>query len=350
MPEVPAALVPAARLAMRGMGHLPRSVQQRIAGSPIVIDGQRLEPEIQMILTLEERVGERPYHELPLEEARRKLVEDALLIAGPPAELGELRRLSVGGAEGPREARLYVPEDAADPGGLLVAFHGGGWTLGSLDSHEPAFRLLARDSGVRVLSVDYRLAPEHPFPAAAEDALAAFRWAVEHAADLGADPARIGVGGDSAGGNISAVVAQLAAGDDVPPAFQALVYPVTDLASKSRSYELFREGFYLTEKQMEWYDAHYLGDLSQAEDPRASPLLAPDLSGLAPAYVTVAGFDPLRDEGIAYAQRLLEAGVEVELDIHRGLVHAFINMAAVSRACEAALRDLCAAVRARLGG
>ena len=265
MPQTPR--LPAIRLAVRGLGHLPRPAQQRIAGPPVLIDGQRLEPEVQMILALEEWLGEPPYYELPLVDARRRLLEDSQLAAAPPARLGELRRLSVAGAQGPREARLYVPEDASDPGGLLIAFHGGGWTLGSLESHEPTFRILARDSGVRVLSVDYRLAPEDPFPAAAEDALAAFRWAVEHAGELGADPARIGVGGDSAGGNLSAVVARLAAADPVPPAFQALVYPVTDLAAKSRSYELFHDGFYLGERQMDWYIGHYLADPSQAEDP-----------------------------------------------------------------------------------
>ncbi len=350
MPGIPASLVPAVGLGLRALGRLPRPVQQRIAGDPVAIDGQRLEPEIQLVLALEERLGEPPYYELPVAEARRSLLEDVAAGRGPPARLGETRRLSVTLGDGPREARLYVPEDAADPGGLLVAFHGGGWALGSLDSHEPAFGVLARDSGVRVLSVDYRLAPEDPFPAAAEDALAAFRWAVEHAAELGADPARIGVGGDSAGGNLCAVVARLAASDPSPPAFQALLYPVTDLAAKTRSYELFREGFYLSESQMDWYIAHYLTDPSQREDPRASPLRDRDLSGLAPAYVAVAGFDPLRDEGIAYARRLLEAGVEVELDIHRGLIHGFINMSAVSRGCDAAVRALCAAVRARLGG
>ncbi len=350
MRETPAALLPALRLAVRGLGRLPRAAQQRLAGPPVLIDGQRLEPEVQMILALEELLGQPQYHELPVHGARRRLLEDAQLAAAPPARLGELRHLSLAGAEGPLDARLYVPEDASDPGGLLVAFHGGGWTLGSLESHEPALRVLARDSGVRVLSVDYRLAPEAPFPAAAEDALAAFRWAVEHAGELGVDAARIGVGGDSAGGNLSAVVARLAAADPIPPAFQALIYPVTDLAAKSRSYELFRDGFYLTETQMDWYIGHYLSDPSHAPDPRASPLREPNLSGLAPAYVAVAGFDPLRDEGIAYAQRLLEAGVEVELAIHRGLIHGFINMSAVSRGCDAAARDLAAAVRARLGG
>ncbi|MGZ8667549.1 MAG: alpha/beta hydrolase [Solirubrobacterales bacterium] len=350
MRETPAALLPALRLAVRGLGRLPRAAQQRVAGPPVVIDGQRLEPEVQMILGLEKLLGQPEYYEVPVADARRRLLEDALLASAPAARLGELRHLSLAGAEGPLESRLYVPEDASDPGCLLVAFHGGGWTLGGLESHEPAFRVLARDSGVRVLSVDYRLAPEAPFPAAAEDALAAFRWAVEHAGELGVDPARIGVGGDSAGGNLSAVVARLAAGDPVPPAFQALVYPVTDLAAKSRSYELFRDGFYLSERQMDWYIGHYLADSSGAEDPSASPLRAPDLTGLAPAYLTVAGFDPLRDEGIAYAQRLREARVEVELAIHRGLIHGFINMSAVSRACDAAMRDLAAAIRARLGG
>ena len=277
MPGIPAPLVPAARLGLRALGRLPRSAQQRLAGAPVVIDGQRLEPEIQAILALEERLGVPHYYELPIAEARRRVVEDSRLTAARPARLGQIRSLQVAGASGPREARLYVPEDAADPGGLLVAFHGGGWTLGNLDSHEPTFATLARDSGVRVLSVDYRLAPEAPFPAAADDALAAFRWAVAHATELGADPARIGVGGDSAGGNLSAVVAQLASSDPAPPP-SGLLFPVTDLAAKTRSYELFRDGFYLSEKQMDWYIAHYAPEPAQREDPRVSPLREPDLS------------------------------------------------------------------------
>ncbi len=223
---------------------------------------------------------------------------------------------------------------------MLVYFHGGGWVVGDLDTHDAPCRLLARAAGVRVLSVDYRLAPEHRFPAAADDALAAFRWAVEHAAELGADPRRIAVGGDSAGGNVSASTALQAARDGGPaPAFQLLIYPVTDNAAPSDpatqtgSYRMFADGFFLTAEQMRWYRAHYFGaaEATAARDVRASPLLADDLSGLAPAHVVTAGFDPLRDEGEAYAARLREAGVRTTLRRHPGLIHGFVNVVGPGR-------------------
>ncbi|MFN8161889.1 MAG: alpha/beta hydrolase [Solirubrobacterales bacterium] len=340
---------PLVRGALRGLSLLPPALQQRIGGEPAVLDGQRLAPEASMRLRLEEAVVGPGFETLPVPEARRSLDDAAALARPPRARLREVRDLAVDGGEGPRPARLYVPNDAAEPGGLLVALHGGGWVLGGLGTHDRAWRVLARDSGVRVLAVDYRLAPEHPFPAGLEDALAAFRWAVANAGRLGADPSRVGIGGDSAGGNLSAVVARLAAGDQAPPAMQLLIYPVCDSTRKSRSYELFGEGFSLTEAQMDWYSGHYLPDPAEAADPRVSPLLAGDLSGLAPAHVAVAGFDPLRDEGIAYAERLREAGNEVELSVERGLDHAFLNMTWISRTAATAVRGIADAVRKRLG-
>jgi acetyl esterase len=253
--------------------------------------------------------------------------------------------VTVDGAVGPLDARLYLPEGAPRPGPLVVWFHGGGWVVGDLDSHDPACRFLAHASGVPLLSVAYRLAPEAPFPAAVDDALAAFRWAVHHAASLGADPHRVGVAGDSAGGNLAAVVSLLATRDGGPaPAFQALVYPVTDLSRKSESYRRFAVGYFLTEAQMDWYRGHYLQDPAQAFDPRVSPLLAEDLTGLPPAYVTVGGFDPLRDETVAYARRLQDAGVPTTLRVHPGLIHAFVNAAGVLPAAAAATRELAAAL------
>jgi acetyl esterase len=188
---------------------------------------------------------------------------------------------------------------------------------------------------VRVLSVDYRLAPEAKFPAAVDDALAAFTWAREHAAEVGADPDRVAVGGDSAGGNLSAVVAQLA---DPRPALALLIYPACDFSERRRSYDLFGEGFPLTERNMNWYREHYLPDDEAARDPHASPLLADDLTGMPRTHLTVAGFDLLRDEGLAYAQRLEEAGVDVDLAFHPGLFHGFANMTGVSRTSAAAMR------------
>jgi acetyl esterase len=243
-------------------------------------------------------------------------------------------------------ARLYVPPGVREPSPLLVYFHGGGFVCGDLDTHDSVCRFLAREAAVRLLSIDYRLAPEHRFPAAIEDGLEAFRFAVKEAASLGADAARIAVGGDSAGGNVAAAVAQLARDADPPPAFQLLTYPVADWSQKRESYRLFREGFSLSEAEMDWYRRHFLqGDADAARDPRASPLLADDLSTVAPACVVVAGFDPLRDEGIAYARRLEEAGVPTTLRVYWGLVHGFVNATAVGRSPVAAMREVAASLR-----
>jgi acetyl esterase len=211
--------------------------------------------------------------------------------------------------------------------GLLVYFHGGGFVVCDLETHDNMCRFLARQAGVRVLAVDYRLAPEHRFPAAIEDALAAFRFAAEHAAELGADPARLAVGGDSAGGNLATGVARLAAADAQPaPAFQLLFYPWLDLSAKRESYRLF-------------------GD---AIDPRCSPLQAEQLEGLAPAYIATAGFDPLRDEAEEYASRLRAAGVPVALRRHRGLIHGFANAVGIGHVGREALVEAAGALRVGL--
>jgi len=200
-----------------------------------------------------------------------------------------------------------------------------------------------------VLSIAYRLAPEHRFPAAVDDALAAFRWATQEAGSLGVDLWRIAVAGDSAGGNLAAVVAQLATRDGgARPAAQLLIYPVTDLSRKQRSYTLFREGFFLTEREMDWYRGHYLPADTDALDPRASPLLASDVHGLPPAMVLTAGFDVLRDEGEAYARRLEDAAVPVHLRRQGGLIHGFCNATGVSRPAAAAMREAAAWLAATL--
>jgi len=198
--------------------------------------------------------------------------------------------------------------------------------------------------------VDYRLAPEHPFPAAVDDALASFRDAVERATELGADPRRVGVGGDSAGGNLAAVCAQLARDSGPRPALQLLIYPVLQVGDRTRrSYQLFGDGYYLTRADMDFYDRSYLSDPAQAADSRVSPLRAEDLRGLPPALVVIAGFDPLRDEAVEYADRLEAAGVRIHVERVPGLPHAFANVVAAGRSAPNTMRRVAAAIRKMLG-
>jgi acetyl esterase len=274
---------------------------------------------------------------------------EAAAVSGPPLPVARVAEQTLPGPGGTLSTRLYVPFDAATPGPLLVYFHGGGWVLCDLDTHDQTCRFIAREAGVRVLAVDYRLAPEHPFPAPLDDAVAAVRFGIAEAGRLGADPARVAVGGDSAGANLATAAARLLSKNGSgAPVFQLLIYPVTDLSRKRRSYQLFQDGFFLTEKQMDWYREQYVPTRDAAFDPRVSPLLADDLDGLPPAHVAVAGFDVLRDEGEEYATRLRESGVPVTVHRHAGLVHGFCNTVNVGRASRAAMLEVTAALRAGL--
>jgi acetyl esterase len=328
---------------------LPAPAQRVLGGPrPVRIDGQVLDPEIQLLLRLL-RMADRPAFEtLPVAEARAEIRREAEAASGRKLPVASVRGVSLPGPAGELRGRLYVPFGASVPGPLLVYLHGGGWVVGDLDTHDPACRFLAREAGVRVLAIDYRRAPEHPFPAPLEDAMAAVRFAFEQADRLGADPARIALGGDSAGGNLTAAAARLLSRAGPAPAFQLLIYPVTDLSRKRRSYQLFPDGFFLTESQMDWYRDHYLPEAGMALDPRASPLLAGDLSGLPPAHVALAGFDVLRDEGLEYADRLRDAGVPVTVGRHTGLIHGFANMVGLGRASRVAMEAAAAALRAGL--
>jgi acetyl esterase len=335
-----------------GLLALPTAVQRRIVGAPVVLDGQQLDLESQLWLKLIALDDAPDRRTMPLSEVRARVTEEDGTTRGATLGGALARELTVDGAAGPLEARLYVPDppDAhlanGTGDGLLVFYHGGGFVLCDLDTHDNPCRLLARQSGVRVLSVAYRLAPEDPFPAAFDDAVAAFRFAVEHAAELGADPSRVAVGGDSAGGNLAAGVAQAAAGDGGPaPALQLLVYPWLDLAGNHRSRELFGEGFDLGDEDLEWLTGLYVPGSEDVRDPRCSPLLAAEMSGLAPAYVITAGFDPLRDEGEEYAQRLADAGVTVTLRRHPGLIHGFMNLMGIGRTGREAIVEMAGAVR-----
>ena len=269
----------------------------------------------------------------------------------PPGEdVASVEDLEVPGPDGPLPVRVYRPDGAAVPAPVVVFFHGGGWVLGSIATHDATCRGLANRTGAVYVSVDYRLAPEHPYPAAPEDCYAATCWVADHAADLGVDPGRLAVAGDSAGGNLAAVVCQMARDRSGPAiAFQLLIYPVTDLdLDRWPSMEENADGPLLTREGMDWFARHYVGTLPFTGDPYAAPIRAADLSGLPPAYVATAGHDPLRDEGAGYAEALAAAGVTVGYDNFATMIHGFVGFADVVPAAGEARDRIAAALAAGL--
>lgn len=300
-----------------------------------------LHPQAQAVLDDMAALGHPPIVEVSPPEAReirRAHVEPSA------TDVHEIRDVDAGGVP----ARLYRPS-AEQALGLLVYFHGGGWVVGDLDTHDATARALAAESGHAVLAVHYRLAPEHPFPAAYDDAVAAVRWAAEHATELGCDPDKLAVGGDSAGGNLAAAVSQRG---DVPLRFQLLVYPVTDARCNTSSYDDHCDGPYLTRASMEWYIDHYLsGEEGSADDPRVSPLLADDaaLAKSPPTYVVTVETDVLRDEGEAYAARLEAAGVPTTLRRYEGMFHGFFALPEQIDAGRDAVAEAAQAFRSAVG-
>lgn len=330
---------------------LPERVQRALLRRPVVRDGQTLAAETQMLLKLQELTNQPGLAMVPLEQARPTVLIQGGMVAGRQP-IGALRTVAVDGDAGTLEARLYIPSSrlGADPVPTLLFLHGGGHALGGLDSHDGACRFLAELSGVQVLSVDYRLAPEHPFPAAVDDCFAAYQWLVKNADHLNADVTRLAVGGDSAGGNLAATTALQAAEAGLPLAFQLLIYPVTDFVNRSASRDLFDGGgFYLERPGMDILHRWYVPDAEYDAHPLVSPLLHPDLpQGLAPAFVATAGFDPLRDEGEAYGRKLAEAGVEVEVKRYPDMIHGFFNMVGVGRVAPAHTAEIASKLKAAL--
>ncbi len=333
---------------LRAFCALPRPLRRLVAGPPVKLDGQALASEIGVVVRLAALAGETSVTGGgEVEAARAQYRLGSAATAGPPIPMARVGELTIPGPAGTIAARLYDRgARTATPRPIIVYYHGGGWVIGDLDTHDGLCRFLAAATGALVLSIDYRLAPEHPFPAPGEDAHAAFAWAVENAAALGADPARIAVGGDSAGGNLATVVSRTArdAGERLP-AMQLMLYPVTDDVEDWPSRRTFASGFLLSADDMDWFRDHYVIDPAHAAHPDASPFQAGDLSGLPPAYVATAGFDPLRDEGEAYAMKMREAGVRVALRRHPGLIHGFGQLTQVSSAARAAMSEAAGAVR-----
>jgi acetyl esterase len=350
MASVPRLPTPVEHRFLKGACNMPPRLQRRLFGPPPSIDGQTLASDVHALIEIAKLSGVTSYtNGLPPAEARvANRLGAAAAAADPPIPMAQVEQLEIPGEAGPIPVRHYRPGNLAPgPAPLLIYYHGGGWVIGDLDTHDDVCRFLAAAAGVCVLSVGYRLAPENPFPAAVEDAFSAFAWAAGEGAErLAADPVRIAVGGDSAGGNLAAVVSILARDEGgALPAMQLLIYPVTDSAGEFPSRTLFADGFMLTTVDREMFETNYLPAGTDAADPRASVLATPDLSGLPPAYLTTAGFDPLRDEGEAFGLRLREAGVQVAMRRHPGLIHGFANQTAVCRSARGAMREAAGALR-----
>jgi len=338
------------RAVTRALVSLPPPLLHRVIGPPRQSpDGLALDPQLQGLLWLIEAFRIPRFAGGAVAEARAQLERTA-----PTLDLSRAPRVAaydreVPGAAGPLRGRVYVPPSAPATGGRgLVFFHGGGWVVGSIESHDRLCRALADEASAVVVSVDYRLAPEHPFPAAVDDAIASTRWILSHAATLGLDAARIAVGGDSAGGNLAAVVSLALRDDERRPAFQLLLYPATDLTRALPSHAMFRDGFFLSSAAGDWYLGHYLARPGDATNPLASPLFAPDVSHAPPALVLTAGFDPLRDEGLAYARKMEEAGVTVEHVRVDGQVHGFLLLGGALRGAADTVHLLAQRLRAAL--
>jgi acetyl esterase len=311
-----------------------------------------LDPQVQEVIKLVIKSGRPAYNTLSPKDARQLFRETRPASTPTPPEIGTVKNVTAEGPGGPIPLRVYRPAGVAPGAALpaLVYYHGGGWVIGDLDTHDVQCRQTAAEAGIVVVAVDYRLAPEHKFPAAVDDSWAATRWVVAHGSELGIDSRRIAVGGDSAGGNLAAVVALMArdAGNAPAIALQVLTYPVTDLSSESKSYSDFADGYMLTRDSMRWFKNHYLKSSSDADDWRASPLRAASLAGLPPALIITAGFDPLRDEGAAYAARMTEAGGSVDYVCYGGMIHGFMPMGKLIDTGNRAISHVAASLRQAL--
>ena len=308
---------------------------------------EKLDPNVRLLLEAIEALGNPPIEALSPPEARRLAAESLKPVGGVMEPLHSIENVRIPGPDCEIPIRVYTP-DVPAPRPAMVYFHGGGWVLCDLDTHDVVCSAIARRAGAMVISVDYRLAPEHKFPAAVVDCYAATAWVAANAVRLGIHPHRISVGGDSAGGNLAAVVALKSRDQNGPViALQALVYPVTDLSSfATPSYQEFACGYQLTKTEMEWFRDLYLSKPQDALQPHASPLLAGDLRRLPPALIITAECDPLRDEGEAYAMRLEQAGVPVTSTRYPGMIHPFFSLSGAIPEAFDAFEQIAGAIQA----
>ena len=333
------------RMVVRTLLSLPVPVLRLMSGGGVVYQGGRtLDPRLQYLAS--QARGAPPMNTLSPEEARRGSAATLALVSGPLEPGVRVETLSIEGPNGPIPARAYRPE-AQDPEAPLMVFaHMGGGVIGDLDMCQAFCSILAKTARGPVLSVDYRLAPEHRFPAGLEDVLAAYRWGRDNAERFGAPVAQAAIGGDSMGGNFAAIACQeLKRKGEPQPALQLLIYPWVDVACESASMTTYADAFPLTRATMDWFMGHYMGPGDSPADSRLSPLRAEDVSGLAPAIVVTAGFDPLLDQGEAYARRLKEAGVPVVYRCYDGLAHAFTAFTGVVPCADVACREVAGLVR-----
>ena len=294
-----------------------------LEGHRIRLGDRVMDPKAQIVGEFVKSIRKPGYYP-PLPELRQQLRTMVTLMDEPAPAVTRIEDVRIPGPAGPIPARLYAPRAGGAPLPCVAYFHGGGWVQGDLETHHGLCARLAQHADALVVAVDYRLAPEHKFPAAVEDCLAAYQWLRKHARELGGDPARVAVAGDSAGGNLSAVVSQLTVPSS--PTCQALIYPAVDFSYQTESHRDMEHGHIIPRDRVLWYTEQYLRDEQDKADLRASPLRAPSLAGQPPTFIVTAGFDPLRDEGDAYARRLREAGVRVDAVCYGGMIHGFMPM------------------------
>ncbi len=313
-------------------------------GRRIKKDGQILNAKAQFLCNVVEKQSLPPADDT-VQNARDQIEGLATTLGGDYIPLPYVEDFTIPSEQGPIPARLYKPADTDEPLPVLIGFHGGGFIRGSVNSHDGLFRRLAKFGNFAVISVDYRLAPENKFPAAVDDAYTALRWVQTHGASKGLNTDKVAVGGDSSGGNLAAVSCLDAKRLGTPqPTMQVLIYPTTDSHFTANSHQLFANGFFLTKDRMQWYRDLYLNNANERDSERASPGLAKDLAGLAPALIITAGFDPLRDEAESYANRLKEASIPVGMIRYEGMVHGFSSLSGLLPEADQSLQTIAQAV------